>query len=114
MMMLPAGDCSIRPLGRVYDDGKLCGIVMPLEMVIARRIPPTCSKAGYTPDFDSLPSPRRIIDALTKFLPRLHAKGVIHGDIKPSNILFCLSDGELRFCDFGCAGLESDTPLPPP
>ncbi|KAF8749435.1 Protein kinase domain [Rhizoctonia solani] len=40
-----------------------------------------------------------------------HSKGLIHGDIKPSNILRC-SDGSLRFCDFAEATKKGSSMLP--
>lgn len=38
----------------------------------------------------------QLIDLLTC----LHARGIIHGDVKPENLIWC-RDGTLRFCDFG-------------
>ena len=38
-------------------------------------------------------------------MSRLHEKGAIHGDIKPSNLLLC-PDEEMRFCDFGDAVVD--------
>jgi serine/threonine protein kinase len=29
----------------------------------------------------------------------LHGKGILHGDIKPANMLLC-PDGQIRLCDF--------------
>lgn len=34
----------------------------------------------------------------------MHTRGVVHGDIKPSNIL-CRSDGTLAYCDFGLSSI---------
>jgi serine/threonine protein kinase len=36
-------------------------------------------------------------------------KGIIHGDIKPANMLLC-SDGKIRLCDFAEARLLSEDP----
>lgn len=44
----------------------------------------------------------RIAKQLLNGLFQMHSRGVVHGDIKPSNIL-CRSDGILTFCDFGLA-----------
>ncbi|KAG8727677.1 hypothetical protein FRC10_005776, partial [Ceratobasidium sp. 414] len=51
---------------------------------------------------------RRISD-LCLLLSRLHTKGLIHGDVKPSNLLHRPA-GDLRFCDFAEAPVD-DTPL---
>lgn len=44
----------------------------------------------------------RICKQLLNGLFQMHSRGVVHGDIKPSNIL-CKSDGNLIYCDFGLA-----------
>lgn len=44
----------------------------------------------------------RIASRLSDVLRRLHARGTVHRDVKPSNILFTAS-GDLRLADFGVA-----------
>lgn len=44
----------------------------------------------------------RIIAELADVLSRLHARGIVHRDVKPSNVLFT-ARGELRLADFGVA-----------
>ena len=44
----------------------------------------------------------RIISQLADTLSRLHARGIVHRDVKPSNVLFT-ARGELRLADFGVA-----------
>lgn len=41
----------------------------------------------------------------------MHSRGVVHGDIKPSNVL-CRSDGTVAFCDFGLATVASGNTAP--
>jgi mitogen-activated protein kinase kinase len=53
----------------------------------------------------------KIINQLCILVSRLHEKSIIHGDIKPSNLLLCF-DGELRFCDFGDAVVDSEGDIP--
>ncbi len=43
---------------------------------------------------------------ITKALEHAHAKGIVHRDIKPQNIMI-LRDGTIKVADFGIAALES-------
>jgi serine/threonine protein kinase len=109
-MMLLAGDCSVTPVGRVFNKGEIQGILMPYEISI---VPPS-PDLSYVPRVSSKFSRTdrlEIIDQLCGLVSRLHEKGVIHGDIKPSNLLLC-SDGKLRFCDFAEAAIEGENYTP--
>ncbi|HEX8210564.1 MAG TPA: serine/threonine-protein kinase [Longimicrobium sp.] len=44
----------------------------------------------------------RIVAQLADALAHLHARGIVHRDVKPSNVLFT-AHGELRLADFGVA-----------
>ncbi|KAG8700710.1 hypothetical protein FRC09_005803 [Ceratobasidium sp. 395] len=96
-MMILAGDCSVKPLGRVFKDGKLTGLVLSLERPIT--VSSNCGSTFLLPSETSKRERLNRIDELCSLVDRLHAKSLIHGDIKPSNLLRC-SDGSLRFCDF--------------
>ncbi|MGA2096378.1 MAG: serine/threonine-protein kinase [Candidatus Acidiferrum sp.] len=64
----------------------------------------------------SIPLPRACawVGEIASALHLAHRRGVIHGDIKPANILI-LDDGRVKLTDFGMARLAShdkkDTPL---
>src|ERR1700722_19676809 len=110
-MMILAGDCSVTPLGRLFNEEKLCGIVMPYETSL---VPPSTDPLHVPIPDPTLSKDTRLkmINQLCALVSRLHSeKGILHGDIKPSNLLMC-SDGELRLCDFGCAFLESEAEVP--
>jgi serine/threonine-protein kinase len=58
----------------------------------------------------ALPAPietMRIIDQVLQALGYAHAKGVIHRDVKPANILVS-KDGQVKLTDFGLARQQSD------
>ncbi len=48
-----------------------------------------------------------VIESLARILTELHARGYVHRDVKPRNILFA-ADGSLRLADFGLAKLPMD------
>jgi len=109
-MMILAGDCAVAPLGRVVHEGALCGIVMRRGTSL---VPPS-TDPYHVPIIDSALSKdarRNAITQLCTLVTQLHEKGIIHGDIKPSNLLLC-SDGRIRLCDFACSCLETEAQVP--
>ncbi|KAG8695751.1 hypothetical protein FRC08_007571 [Ceratobasidium sp. 394] len=108
-MMLLAGDCSVTPLGRVFENGQLCGFLTPYEKPVTVPLGPYETHI-VSPEL-SRSERLRLIDDLCSLLSRLHARGLIHGDVKPSNLLRC-SAGDLRFCDFAEASVEGDGATP--
>jgi serine/threonine protein kinase len=96
-MMKLAGDCSITPVGRVFQRGRMVGIVMHL----GQSIDPSLLHAS---------AKRQRMMELIDLVISLHDKGLLHGDIKLANLLIA-PDGSLRFCDFeGCQEESIATP----
>lgn len=58
---------------------------------------------------------KNLIEQLVDMNEKLVINGIIHGDVKPDNILICLDDFKLYFIDFGCSiisnELEINTPF---
>lgn len=52
----------------------------------------------------------RIIDAAARGLEAAHQAGLVHGDIKPSNILLSEDLNEVKLCDFGLAQTDATAP----
>jgi serine/threonine protein kinase len=50
-----------------------------------------------------------VIDQFCALLSTLYSKGIIHGDVKPSNLVL-YADGTLRSIDFAEASLDSEPP----
>ena len=104
-MMVLAGNCAVQPVGQVHLRGTLCGIIMSLGIAISQEVSPFMNVPQ--PPVGSIPSPEHLIQELTQLISSLHGKGIIHSDIKPSNLILDETSSRLLLCDFGCAALES-------
>jgi len=95
-----AGDCAVPFRGRVmlktHDGTIMCmGFLMDLANPLTVPTGPAPPAAAVLP-----PSRRRdIMHQMIRLVQRLHAKGIVHGDVKLENMLLD-GQGQLRLCDF--------------
>ncbi len=84
-----AGDCAMAVGGKVLSmaGGSLsfCGFLMELAAPVPSTLPP--------------PQRRDIMHQMIRAVQRLHARRIIHGDMKLNNMLVD-GQGRLRLCDF--------------
>jgi serine/threonine protein phosphatase PrpC len=73
-----------------------------MEYVKGQTLDRLMQRVGILPISDTLKIASRLCDALQY----MHEHGVIHRDMKPSNIMLC-DDGTLRIMDFGIAKTEA-------
>ncbi|KAF7298736.1 Protein kinase domain-containing protein [Mycena indigotica] len=98
MMLLAGEDISVKVEGRVFTfRGDLEGFVMPRESTLDLGSPKATK--------------RRWIEQLQKLVSNMHDKGILHGDIKPANILVT-GNGELVFCDWAAAQFKAEAKAP--
>ncbi len=53
---------------------------------------------------------RNVINGVARALEYAHARGVVHGDLKPGNVFLC-SDGSVKLIDFGLSMWFAHAPL---
>ncbi|KAJ7471755.1 kinase-like domain-containing protein, partial [Mycena latifolia] len=97
-IMQLAGDCSVSIVGRLFlepESTQIMGFCTPIETALDPV------------NIGTKDERIRLIYQLRDLLADLHSKHLVHGDVKPKNILMC-SDGRLRFCDFDNASIEGD------
>ena len=97
------------PAGRPRPAGRLVGRR-------ARTWPSSTSRtAAWPPSSATGPSPSaqalRLVEQLAEVVGYLHRQGVVHGNLKPSNVLLA-ADGIPRVVDFPPAGGLFQVPLP--
>ena len=102
MVHLAGEDCAIPVVGRYYNRGVINGFITRFGK---------CLTQGQRDDISPEIFERRlsVIQQFCVLLDKLHSKGIIHGDIKPSNLVFDAANN-LRFIDFAEAVLESEPP----
>ncbi|TRM64166.1 hypothetical protein BD626DRAFT_401896 [Schizophyllum amplum] len=97
-LCLHAGTCVVPivgPSGKAFRKGSLVGYVMPRETPF--------DPASIMAKDERLAAIQELCDLVN----RLHARGIVHGDLKCQNLVRC-ADGALRFIDFDCASLVGD------
>jgi serine/threonine protein kinase len=89
-------------IGRHFNHLVINGFITPLGK---------CLTQGRGDDISPEIFERRLslIQQFCALLDKLHSKGVIHGDIKPSNLVFDAANNS-QFIDFAEAVLESEPP----
>jgi serine/threonine protein kinase len=102
MLHFAGEDCAIPVIGRHFNHGMINAFITRLGKCLTQR-----PKDDISPEiFERRLS---VIQQFCALLNRLHSKGIIHGDIKPSNLVFDAANN-LRFIDFAEAVLESEPP----
>ena len=85
---------------KVYETGRLEGIpFIALEFVDGCSAADLLAQGRLAP-----PTATAIVHAVARALERTHAAGIVHRDVKPSNVLVC-RDGRVKLADFGLAKL---------
>jgi tRNA A-37 threonylcarbamoyl transferase component Bud32 len=87
----------------VEEDGRPWII---MELVRARSLEQVLAQDGPLPPAEAAGIGEQLISALAA----AHASGVLHRDVKPSNVLLC-PDGRAVLTDFGIATVEGDSQL---
>jgi len=87
-----------------FQDGDPAALV--LEYVPGRTLAEAVEADGWLPP----PQVASVIEAVAAALDCAHAQGIIHRDVKPSNILLP-ARGPARLFDFGVAHIDEDAPL---
>lgn len=88
-------------VAKVYDTGEVNGF--PVEILPYYRFG---SLQGKKFDYDKLK--KHIIPALNEGLKVLHENGIIHKDLKPSNIMITDNQQDVAIIDFGISSVRED------
>ena len=86
-------------VAKLFDTGVYNGL--PFEIIPYYE---KGSLQGHTYSFDELK--QRIIPSLNEGLHVLHTNGIIHKDLKPSNIMLCDNEEDVVIIDFGISSVK--------
>ena len=78
-----------------------------MQLVQAQSLDQILADSGPLPPREAAEMGRQLLSALTV----AHAAGVMHRDVKPSNVLLSSSDGRAVLTDFGIATFQGDPKL---
>ena len=103
MVHLAGEDCAIPVVGRHFNHGVISGFITRLGK---------CLTQGQGDEISPEIFERRlsVIQQFCALLDKLHSKDIIHGDIKPSNLVFDAGNNLRFIIDFAEAALESEPP----
>lgn len=103
-LMKKAGSCSVKPIGRVMMEDPVTGRVTTTGIMMDLEKPFNCSTISP----DQRPT---LAKEMIHLVHRLHQTyRIVHGDIKPENMLLTLSDNRLVLCDFAESRTLDDDP----
>jgi hypothetical protein len=88
----------------IHEDGPRLGLSM--EWVEGSTLQAALDRGGPLPEARVRP----MLAALAEALEHLHARGIIHRDVKPSNI-FLSGEGTVKLGDFGIVHLDEEAGL---
>ena len=89
-------------VAKLYDTGIFNGF--PFEILPYYKMG---SLQGRTYSFDELKN--NIIPSLNEGLRVLHINGIIHKDLKPSNIMLCDNEKDIVIIDFGISSVKGES-----
>src|SRR5581483_11442573 len=88
----------VRALGALETDDALGVAFFTMELVLGKSLADLLAEHGRFAVVEAV----RVLAAVAAALEATHARGIVHRDVKPSNILIARS-GEVRLTDFGLA-----------
>ena len=102
-----AGALSHAHIATIYDVGDFDGVAyIAMELIEGETLDRLVSKQGRIPYERVLLLARQLADALAY----AHRAGIVHRDVKPSNIMVCADGTSAKLLDFGVARVGEADP----
>ncbi len=96
-MISSIDDTRVVKVLNAFKENKTAYYVM--EFIQGRTLRKYVNERGFLSDVEI----KELIDEIGKGLQAVHGKGILHGDLKPSNILITDDKKEVKITDFGAA-----------